>query len=68
MTQKHQLKGYSTYWTKHNLLHHCITDKDQYIHVVRLYTQHDLKCRLVITEKRTINVYLFYVPNFQKLI
>jgi len=35
----HQLKGYSTYWTKNNLLHHCISDKDRYIHVVTLYTR-----------------------------
>jgi len=42
---KHQLRGYSTVWTKNYLLHHCITDKDWNIHVVMLYTKQDLKFR-----------------------
>jgi len=42
-------------------------DKDWYIHVVTLHTQQDLKYRLVVKEKRNINVY-FYVPNLQILI
>jgi len=53
---KHQLKGYSTYWTQNNLLRHCITDKDWYIRIITLYTQQDPKCSV------------FYVPNFQILI
>jgi len=31
---KHQIKGYNTYWTKNNLLHHCITDKDSCSYVI----------------------------------
>jgi len=31
---KHQIKGYSTYWTKNNLLHRCITDKDSCNYVI----------------------------------
>jgi len=42
---------------KNNLLHHCITDKDWYIHVVTLYTKQDVKYRLVVKEKTNINVY-----------
>jgi len=50
-----QLKGYSTYWTKNNLLHHCVTDKDWYIQVVTLYTQQNLKYILAVKEKRNVN-------------
>jgi len=39
------LKGYSTYCTKNNLLHHCVTDKDWYILSVTFYTKQDLKYR-----------------------
>jgi len=45
-----------------------MTDKDLYIHVVTLYTQQDLKSKLVVKEKRNINVYLFYLPSLQILI
>ena len=55
---KTPVKIYSTYWTKNNLLHHCITDKDWYIHVVMLYTQHNLKYKLIVKEKRNMSVYL----------
>ena len=37
---------------KNDLLHHCITDKDRYINVVMLYTEQDLKYRLVVKEER----------------
>jgi hypothetical protein len=58
---KVQLKGYSTYCTKHNFLHHCITDKDRYIHVVTvIYTTWS---KMLIgrgeRKKRNINVYIF---------
>ena len=53
---------------KNNLQHHCITDKYLYVHVVTLYTQHDLKNKIVVKEKRNKNVYLFNVPKFQRLI
>jgi len=45
MTQKHQLKGYSTYWKKNNSLQHCTTDKNWYIHAVILYINPDLNHR-----------------------
>ena len=53
---------------QNNSLHHCITDKKWYIHLVTLYTQQYLKYRSLVKEKRNINVYLFYIPNFQILI
>jgi len=59
---------YSTNWTKNNLPHHCITDKDWYIQVVTLYMQQDLKYGLVVKDKRNMNIYLFNVPNLQILI
>jgi hypothetical protein len=40
---------------KINLLRRCVTQKDWYIHVVMLYTQHDQKCKLVA--KESANVY-----------
>jgi hypothetical protein len=36
--------------TKNNLLHHCISDKDWYVHVATLYTLQDLKYRFVVKE------------------
>jgi len=56
------------HWTKNNIPHHCTTYKDCYHHVVTLYTQTDLKYRLVVKEKRNVYVYLLYVPIFQTLI
>ena len=42
-----------------------VTDKNWYIHVVTIYTQTELKYRLVDKEKRNIQAYLLYVPIFQ---
>ena len=35
---------------ENNLPHHCVTDKDWYIHVVVLHKQTDLRNRLVDTD------------------
>ena len=43
MITKHQLIGYTTYWTNNNLPNHRIMGKDRYIHAVTLYTKQVLK-------------------------